>query len=130
MAEINKEKTFLDRLKAALARKGQDYYSPTSVGEFFGVNKQTAARWLAGGEPNVSMLFVIADKLEVSPRWLAVNEGPMSSTQITDEESAMVEQIYRQLSGKARAKWLRDGHELVELTTPKGVHNPFRKIES
>lgn len=114
-------RSFLERFKDALTVAAVDTKSPTAVGRFLGVNKQTADRWLQGGEPTPAMLYLIADKAKVSARWLALEDVPMApQLDLSEEEREAIEEIYRVLlkrSPKTLRKWLRDGHELVELTT-------------
>lgn len=124
--------TFLERFSAALTvHMGADASSPTEVGKFIGVRKQTAARWLSGkGEPGPAMLFRIADKTKVSARWLALDDVPMQpQIELSSDERETITQIFRvlQRNPKALRKWIRDGHELVEMSTPVGPGNPFSK---
>lgn len=65
-----------ERLRAAAAHAKVDY-SPTALGKILGVNKQTAATWMAGSMPRGDKLFQHADKLGVDPRWLATGRGDM-----------------------------------------------------
>ena len=131
MAQKAHETTFLERFNAALTvHLGADAMSPTKVGEFLGVNKQTAARWLAGGKPTPPMLYRIADKTQVNARWLIADEGTMEPPlTLSQEENDAIVQIFRVLkrNQKALRKWLRDGHELVELSTPASPNNPYGK---
>lgn len=120
---------FLDRLKAALTAAAVDWKSPTRVGDAIGVNKQTAARWLGGGEPSPDMLYRIADALRCSPRWLATGEGAMRpATKFSLDEADLIVQIYRPLSKHPTAlqKWISEGNQLVAITTEAGAANPFR----
>jgi transcriptional regulator with XRE-family HTH domain len=121
--------TFLERLNGALTAMTVDTKSPTEVGKFLGVNKQTAARWLAGGEPSIGMLFKIADKLKVNPRYLAEGTLPIEpEPRLDPREYEAVTQIFRVLAKhnkKALDEWLRSGRKLVELTTPTGAENPY-----
>lgn len=120
--------TFLDRFKAALTAQGVDTKSPTAIGSFLGVNKQTVDRWLKGGEPGPEMLFLIADKTKVDARWLATNKGSMTPRlELSPTEVNAIEQIYRQLKPAVLRKWIRDGHELVEISTPSSAANPFSR---
>lgn len=122
--------TFLERFQAALTQAAVDWKSPTDVGRALGLNKQTVDRWLKGGTPSAEMLFPIADRLKCSPRWLGTGEGTMNQNpKLSPEEYDLLIQIYRPLSGhpKALRKWIKDGHELVEITTSAGAANPFAK---
>lgn len=122
--------TFLERFHAALTQAAVDWKSPTAVGSALGLNKQTVDRWLKGGEPTPAMLYLIADKLRCSPRWLATGEGGMAQApNLTQEEADVIKQIYRPLAShpKALRRWIKDGHELVEITTSAGAANPFAK---
>lgn len=130
VAQKPNKTTFLDRFLMALTAQAVDTKSPTAVGKFLGVNKQTADRWLKGGEPLPEMLYVIADKTKVNARWLARDDVPMTSpVELTAEETNTIVQIYRVLAKnpKALRRWLREGHELVEISTPVGAENPYGK---
>lgn len=122
--------TFHARLRAALLFSGlTETNSQTAIGKHLSLNKQTVDRWMRGGEPKASMLFYIADRMKVDPRWLATGEGSMTpQITLTNDEIDLLQQIYRQLQGKARTKWVRDGHELVEISAPSGPANPFAKV--
>lgn len=120
--------TFLERFTAALTAQGIDTKSPTGVGRFLELNKQTVARWLDGGEPSPEMLFHIADKTHTDARWLATGKGGMTQqVELSPDELEAITQIYRNLQGKALRKWIRDGHELVEMSAPVGSANPFAR---
>lgn len=126
MAESKHKSNFAERFKDALTAAGIDNKSPTAIGEFLGVRKQTVAQWLNRGEPKPAMLFRIADKTKVEARWLALGHPPMEKQeQLKPEEMAAVKQIYRVLGPKALRIWLRDGHELVEISAPVGPDNPY-----
>lgn len=134
MAQKVHKSTFLERLTIALTvHLGADAGSPTEVGRFLGVRKQTAARWLGGGEPGPAMLYRIADKTKVNPRWLA-EDGliPMEpQLELSPEEHNAITGIYRvlQRNPKALRKWIRDGHELVEMSVPASPESPFSKTK-
>jgi len=67
--------TFADRLKRAAAHK-QVKYSATEIGRSLGLAKQTVHRWMRGSaQPSPENLYLIADKWQISARWLATGEG-------------------------------------------------------
>lgn len=67
---------FPARLRAAAAHAKVDF-QPTAIGKFVGVNKQTAATWIAGSLPRSEKIFEVADAFGVDPRWFATGEGQM-----------------------------------------------------
>lgn len=118
--------TFQDRLRDALLPKGVNAKSPTEVGRFFGVNKQTADQWLKTGTVSSKYLFNVVDKLDVSARWLILGGDHVSkAVRLEPEEVEVIEEIYRKLKPSARAKWVRDGRELLALTTGPSETSDF-----
>lgn len=61
------------RLKILRGSRTQDEFSM-----IIGVHRNTLARWEAGkGEPDFSVLNMIAQKMRISPEWLLMGTGPM-----------------------------------------------------
>lgn len=105
--------TFADRLKEACALRGVPY-SQTDIGKFLGVSKQTVDRWFNGSEPRPALVFAIADKLRVNPRWLATGEGSMLQLQggvenLTPQELELLDRYRR-----ADPQWKRSISTLIK----------------
>lgn len=66
---------FRDRFKLAAKHAGVEY-SQTAIALSLDLErKQTVDRWMGDGLPSVKMLYRIADKWGVDPRWLGTGEG-------------------------------------------------------
>jgi transcriptional regulator with XRE-family HTH domain len=73
--DLQTMEAFADRLKKAAAHK-QVKYSATEIGRSLGLAKQTVHRWMKGSaQPSPENLYLIADRWEISARWLATGEG-------------------------------------------------------
>jgi transcriptional regulator with XRE-family HTH domain len=72
----NVDTEFPDRLAQA-ATHAKVEHSPTALGKFLGVNKQTAATWMSGSLPRADKLFEYADRFGVDARWFATGQGDM-----------------------------------------------------
>src|SRR5688572_23982922 len=70
---------FSDRLREAALGKGLSY-SPTEIGKFLGVNKQTVFNWMNGSVPRADELFQVADKFGVDPRVFATGHRGKSNS--------------------------------------------------
>jgi transcriptional regulator with XRE-family HTH domain len=79
---------FRERLKEA-AKHACVEYGQTAIAKSLGVSKQTVDQWMAAGRPTPETIFVIADKWNVSARWLATEVGPMvvARPEMTTSES-------------------------------------------
>lgn len=103
---------FADRLREAAAYAGIEY-SQTAIAKSLGISKQTVDRWFSGGEPRPIMIFHIADRWKVDPRWLATDEGSMfpryPASALTTQELELLER-YRQ----ADPQWKRSLSMLVK----------------
>lgn len=71
---------FRERLKDA-ARYAKVEYGQTAIARSLEVSKQTVDQWMGNGRPTPELIFRIADKWGVSPRWLALEDGPMISSE-------------------------------------------------
>lgn len=68
---------FRDRLREA-AKHAKVGYSQTAIARSLGLKrKQTVDRWMGDGQPSPELIYVIADKWGVDPRWLATGKGAM-----------------------------------------------------
>lgn len=68
---------FRDRLREAAKHFGVEY-GQTAIARALSVPKQTVDQWMGNSAPSAQMVFHIADKWAgLSPRWLALEEGPM-----------------------------------------------------
>lgn len=75
-ARTMRQQEFSERLRDAAEHAGVEF-SPTAIGRALGISKQTAHKWMIGGEPRGAMVFHIADTWRVDPRWLATGNGHM-----------------------------------------------------
>lgn len=112
------------RLGIAMDMKGLK--GPTALGRALEMDRQTAHRWMTGANQlSPQNLFVCADALNVSARWLATGVGAITREEaLTPDESAALA-IFRTLPAKAREKWIRDGNELVEMLSDRSAANPY-----
>lgn len=99
---------------------------PTALGRVLEMDRQTAHRWMIGiNNISPANLFVCADALNVSARWLATGVGAITKEEALTPDDAAALAIFRTLPAKAREKWIRDGNELVELLSDRSAANPF-----
>ena len=123
---------FVERLKEAMAFRGIRPDSPTQLGRRLGRDRRVCSKWLNGLTPNLSAddLFQLADGLDVSPRWLWLNQGTMTRdrTRSVDEQELLA--VYRELE-RAPNRWaanalIERGRELKnEITLPPSRETPF-----
>ncbi len=66
--------------------------SQKEVGAFAGLTKGAVSQWENGGSIRPENLFAIAERLKVSPKWLAVGRGSrhVDDSSLTAEESALI----------------------------------------
>lgn len=69
---------FKERLREA-AQIAKVEYRPTAIANSLGISKQTVHQWMDKGRPTPENIFLIADKWALSPRWVALEEGPVKS---------------------------------------------------
>lgn len=137
------KQAFKQRLNAACAHAGTECDAPALLKRLAAYardkkirnpvrSRQTVYTWLAGqGEPKTAHLFFLAAALGVNAEWLGTGEGDMSvNFRLEPQEKDAVLRIYRPLakSPKALTKWIKDGHELVEISTFASTANPFAKV--
>lgn len=67
---------FRERLKEAAKHIGVEY-SQTAIARSLGISKQTVDQWMAEVRPSAEMIYLIADKWKVEPRWLQIEQGEM-----------------------------------------------------
>lgn len=89
---------FRDRLKLAAKHAGVEYGQTAIAISLDLKRKQTVDRWMGDGMPSVKMLYRIADKWDVDPRWLGTGRGdsrldskkwtPASDNAATDAKEA------------------------------------------
>ena len=112
------------RLNIALDMRGVK--GPTALGRLLEMDRQTAHRWIQGANQLSPVnLFLCADALNVSARWLATGVGAVTREEALTPDESGVLAIFRNLPLKAREKWIRDGNELVELLSDRSAANPF-----
>lgn len=105
---------------------------PVEVGKKLGVNKQTASKWLKGQTKIMSAddLFMIAGKLNVSPRWLFTGKEPRYEATPATENEQRVLQLYRDLPEEWRDDWVSNGVKIQQnLKVKATVGNPFGRGE-
>ncbi len=61
------------------------------IGE--GLTRQTVDQWKAGSTPKVEMVFKIADRFGVDPRWLGTGEGSMLIRPVSSDLTAQEEDL-------------------------------------
>lgn len=75
------------------------------------------------------LLFAISDALDVSPRWLLLEGGPMARELSPTPDQNRALNIFTLLTNKdAREEWLRQGDGLVRLQPPQlvpSIAQPF-----
>lgn len=107
-----------ERLREAMLLRGMD--KPSQLAKFLGVKPQVAYKWWAGQTPNMRAadLFWIADKFEVSNRWLLGLSDSRTKAEPLDPEQQRVLAVYkalRALPDKQWAEdWVQDGYKLLE----------------
>lgn len=107
--------TFVERLHDAMVQQGLD--GPVQLGKRLGVNKQTASKWIRGETTILaaSDLFLIADGLKVSPRWLWTGSGPITPVAHPTPDEEVVIRLYRTLPKGWRDAWVDEGRKTLKL---------------
>lgn len=80
-----------------------------------GIGRQTIHRWLLESADQVDpkLLFIVAEALDVAPRWLALGGDNMAPPRhLTHEESAILELAHNleQLHDGSKDLWMKDGY--------------------
>lgn len=105
---------FRDRLKLAAKHAGVEY-SQTAIAQSLGVSKQTVDQWMGDGRPSAEMIYLIADKWKVSPRWLQLDQGEMLPTATTDGKPNPLESDAEKLLALVRTFFDTDSEGRAEL---------------
>lgn len=97
---------FRERLREAAAYAGIEY-SQTAIARSLDITKQSVDNWMGEGEPRPAMIFRMADRWNVSPRWLATEQGqmvgePPTGGTYSKDEVALVRR-HRKASPQVRA---------------------------
>ena len=135
---------FKGRIRAAMTRKGW----PTSRDgrdiavvvlrtkwrEYFKERKaiRTPSRptfydWLAHQEAKISPknLFLLSDVLDVSARWLGLNEGPVQKPFFQEDEIQILLDAWPHLNDAARDELRKEVQKLLRIQGVRGPVNPF-----
>jgi transcriptional regulator with XRE-family HTH domain len=114
---------FQKRLRAAMARKLTPLTN-ADLAKFLKVGPSTTHNWFEyGRHENIKAkdLFMLADKLEVSPRWLVGDHEDMTPGRKIDPERANVLSLYDELWKLDKehgtswlSEWVSDGWHTVE----------------
>jgi transcriptional regulator with XRE-family HTH domain len=79
---------FVDRLKQAAGHAGIGD-SQADIARALELKRQTVNRWFVlGGEPSSDLIFDIAKRFGVNPKWLKTGEGQMSPEPANDDFSS------------------------------------------
>lgn len=138
---MEKSLTFIDCFKRALALYAIPWKAP-EIQRFIdkrckelkipnpATGRQTVYNWMAGKPPSVDGYLALSKILNISTRWLIEGTGDMRRSMKATPEQAEVLDILESL-GKAnpdaRDNWVSQGRKLLELVTPKGTNNPYRR---
>jgi transcriptional regulator with XRE-family HTH domain len=115
-----------ERVQDAAAIKG--VHTPAQFADYLKVGRQIGHKWWKGNTPNIRAadLFLIADALQVSPRWLLTGEPPMTGGKPPTKEEQRALDLYRALPEAWREDWISDGNRTLErLNIAPSVANPF-----
>lgn len=118
-SKVVTKETFKDRLESAM--KACDAGSTAAaLARKLKVGDSTAHKWWSGKTKNIrsSDLFMIADALKVSPRWLWTGQGEMDAGDSIPPELARPEllpifKILDKLKEPWLSDWISDGERLV-----------------
>lgn len=123
--------TFVTRLADAMTKEGLK--GPVQLGKRLRVNKQTASKWINGQTPKLgaSELFVIADGLKVSARWLWTGDGPILPRSDIGVEEEHCLAIFKAMNQEDRQEWLRLGQRLADRPgQPATPANPYPRAKA
>ena len=104
--------------RVELAMRLAGFPSGAALARDLKIPKQTVYRWIREGGDNITpeLLFLTAERLRVSPRWLALGDVDMNPpTQLTDDDQRVLD-LARSLPPAALDAWLRQGADLATLT--------------
>lgn len=128
---------FHERLKAAMAAR---QWGVPQLAKEAGCTRAVILNYLAGGKAQIDalLLFDIADKLKVSERWLARNEGTMPPRVALDPEQHRALNAFALLNKTNRDVWfkqseaLREGQEVHEPTeaAPFPAGSPKTRVKA
>jgi transcriptional regulator with XRE-family HTH domain len=119
---------FHERLQQAAKWAGVGE-SQVDIAASLNLNRQTINRWFQGGEPNASMLLLIARSWGVDPEWLKSGEGDMlpapdgNGAALSNEERELIKN-YRSASSQVRgvirtmARAVRKSMVVISLAVP------------
>lgn len=117
--------TFVTRLATAMTQQGVK--GPKQLGDRLKINKQTASKWINGQTTELSAdhLYLIADGLKVSARWLWKGEGSMIPRPDMGAEEEKLIGVYRSLPPDWRQEWLEQGQRTAERLGKANPLNPY-----
>lgn len=93
---------FHERLKRA-ADHAKVEYSQTAIAKELDVSKQTVDQWMAGSLPRAGVIYRMADKWGLNPRWLATGQGSMLGPSDAIVADTSLETHERELLARYRA---------------------------
>lgn len=107
---------FGQRLKAAMAQRAE--LSVQSLADKVGCTKQALYNYLRGTSKQIEalLLFDLADELDVSTRWLLLNEGPPGKGQQLTPDQLRVLNLAGLLNEAQRDLWISQGEEIRKRT--------------
>jgi transcriptional regulator with XRE-family HTH domain len=105
-------------------------HTPADLARKLKVKPQTAYKWWAGQTQNISAqdIFLIADRLEVSARWLAGQDvSPDQRLSLTPDLARALD-VYNALPPQWQEYWISQGNDILNrLTLPPSTSRPFLK---
>ncbi len=102
--------------------------SASQLSRKLGLPRQTIAKWLNDEIKEISPanLYRLADLLDCSARWLAVNTGtPYRAVRMTVDEKHLFD-LYRALPESVRESWVNSGQALLNATDSRSTASPFK----
>lgn len=118
--------TLAGRIKIGMAAKG--IKNPTELAKRLKMRRQTVHKWLSGDveKLDAASLFLLADELELSARWLATRDGqPQPKRTISPDDQRVID-LYNGLKPEARAAWVQTGDTMLKLTGETSKNQPFK----
>lgn len=117
------------RIKIGMAAKGID--GPSDLARRVKLRRQTVTKWVndevAFLEPKY--LFLLAEALELNPRWLATREGDPQQARTISPDFQRVLDLYSALKPGVRDSWLKSGDALLTATGELSTAQPFKVRE-
>lgn len=91
-------------------------------------SRPTFYDWLKSREAKISIrnLYLLADLLDVSPRWLSIHEGSMAKLISPDDEIQPLFDAWQHLNPNARDELIKEANKLLRVQGTTSPAYPFQ----